>query len=100
MELVAVVKRDCETCKLVEPVLAQIRSHAPLALFSQDDPSFPESVGGAQDDTALARSWRLRIETVPTLIRFEGDKEVARIAGWARAEWERVAQQAKLGPGL
>jgi hypothetical protein len=100
MEFVAVVKRDCETCRLVEPVLAQIRKRAPLALYSQDDPAFPESLGGAQDDTALARSWRLRIETVPTLIRFEGDKEVARIAGWDRAEWERVAQQAKLGPGL
>ena len=100
MELIAVIKRDCETCRLVEPVLAQIRGRAPLALYSQDDPSFPESLGGAQDDTALARSWRLRIETVPTLIRFEGDKEVARIAGWDRAEWERVAQQAKLGPGL
>jgi hypothetical protein len=100
MELVAVVKRDCETCKLVEPVLAQIRSRAALALYSQDDPSFPESLGGAQDDTALERSWRLRIETVPTLIRFEGEKEVARIAGWDRAGWERVAQQAKLGPGL
>jgi len=100
MELVAVVKRDCETCRLVEPVLAQIRGRAPLALYSQDDPAFPESLGGSQDDTALERSWRLGIETVPTLIRFEGEKEVARIAGWDRAEWERVAQQAKLGPGL
>ncbi len=100
MELVAVVKRDCKTCRLVEPVLAQIRERAPLALYSQDDPSFPESLGGAQDDTALERSWRLRIEIVPTLIRFEGEKEVARIAGWDRAEWERVAQQSRLGPGL
>ena len=100
MELVAVVKRDCETCRLVEPVLAQIRERAPLALYSQDDPSFPETLGGAHDDTALARSWRLGIEIVPTLIRFEGEKEVARIAGWDRAAWERVAQQPKLGPGL
>ena len=100
MELIAVIKRDCETCRLVEPVLAQIRGRAPLALYSQDDPAFPESLGGSQDDTALERSWRLGIETVPTLIRFEGEKEVARIAGWDRAEWERVAQQAKLGPGL
>jgi hypothetical protein len=100
MEFVAVLKRDCETCRLVEPVLAQIRKHAPLALYSQDDPAFPETLGGSLDDTALARSWRLNIEIVPTLIRFEGDNEVARIAGWDRAEWERVAQQAKLGPGL
>ena len=60
MELVAVVKRDCETCRLVEPVLAQIRERAPLSLYSQDDPSFPEKLGGAVDDTALERSWRLR----------------------------------------
>jgi hypothetical protein len=67
MKLVAVVKRECETCKLVEPVLAQIRERASLSLYSQDDPSFPEKLGGAVDDTALERSWRLRIETVPTL---------------------------------
>jgi hypothetical protein len=100
MKLVAVVKRECETCKLVEPVLAQIRERAPLSLYSQDDPTFPEMLGGADDDTALERSWRLRIETVPTLIRFEGEKEIARIAGWDRAEWERVAQQRELGPEL
>ena len=100
MELVAVVKRECETCRLVEPVLAQIRERAPLELYSQDDPSFPEMLGGAADDTALERSWRLKIETVPTLIRFEEEREVARIVGWDRAEWERVAQQSALGPGL
>ena len=100
MELVAVVKRECETCRLVEPVLAQIRSRSPLALYSQDDPTFPEKLGGATDDTALERSWQLRIETVPTLIRFENEREVARIVGWDRQEWERVAQQAGLGPGL
>jgi thiol-disulfide isomerase/thioredoxin len=98
--LVAVVKRDCETCKLVEPVLAQIASRAPLSLYSQDDPTFPEALGGARDDTALERSWRLRIETVPTLIRFDGENEVARIAGWDRAEWDKVAQQTGLGAGL
>ena len=49
MEFVAVVKRECETCCLVEPVLAQIRERAPLKLFSQDDPAFPESLGGAAD---------------------------------------------------
>jgi hypothetical protein len=100
MRLVAVVKKECETCKLVEPVLAQIRARAPLSLYSQDDPSFPESLGGALDDTALDRSWKLRIETVPTLIRFDGDTEVERIVGWDRKAWERVAQQDGLGLGL
>ena len=100
MELVAVVKRECETCKLVEPVLAQIRARAPLALYSQDDPAFPESLGGATDDTALERSWQLKVETVPTLIRFEAGREISRVAGWDRAEWERVAQLPALGAGL
>src|SRR6187397_2257393 len=100
MELVAVVKRECETCKLVEPVLAQIRARAPLALYSQDDPAFPESLGGATDDTALERSWQLKVETVPTLIRFEAGREISRVAGWDRAEWQRVAQLPALGAGL
>jgi hypothetical protein len=100
MELVAVVKRECETCKLVTPVLAEIRQRAPLELFSQDDPAFPEALGGAKDDTALDRSWQLKIETVPTLIRFEAGREVSRIAGWDRAEWQRVTQLPSLGAGL
>jgi len=100
MTLVAVVKRDCETCRLVEPVLAQIRDRAGLTLYCQDDPAFPESLGGALDDTALERSWQLRIETVPTLIRFDDGREAERIAGWDRAEWESVARQSGLGPGL
>lgn len=100
MRLVAVVKRDCETCRLVEPVLEEIRNHIELTLYSQDDPSFPERLGGAEDDTALAHSWRYGIETVPTLICFDGDREVTRIAGWDRPEWGRVAQTTGLGKGL
>ena len=100
MELVAVVKRECETCKLVEPVLGQIRARAGLTLYCQDDPTFPETLGGAIDDTALERSWKLRIEIVPTLIRLDGDREIARAVGWDRSEWERVAGQSALGPGL
>jgi len=100
MPLVAVVKRDCETCCLVEPVLGQIRARQPLTLYSQDDPSFPESLGGANDDTALDASWKLGIDTVPTLIRFDGDREVARIVGWDRVEWEKVAQLQGLGADL
>lgn len=97
MHLIAVLKRECETCQRVVPVLAQIRERTPLELHCQDDPAFPEALGGSLDDTALDRSWQLRIETVPTLIRFEGGREVERIVGWDRTAWERVAQQAGLG---
>jgi hypothetical protein len=58
--LVAVVKRDCPTCVLVEPVLRQLGA----AVWSQDDPSWFDP-----DDTDLELSYRLGIETVPTLLR-------------------------------
>ncbi len=64
--LVAVVKRDCPTCVLVVPALMALRAAAPLTVYSQDDPAFPEALGGALDDTGLEQSWRLNVETVPT----------------------------------
>ena len=42
MEFLAIVKRDCETCKLVEPVLAELSDAHGITLYSQDDPSYPE----------------------------------------------------------
>ena len=39
--LVAIVKRDCPTCNLVAPVLAQLAAHdEKLTVVSQDDPRF------------------------------------------------------------
>ena len=98
--LVAVVKRDCPTCVLAVPVLGELAGRAGLAVYTQDDPSFPETVPGRIDDTALEISHRLRIEIVPTLIRFEAGREVDRTFGWDRGEWERVTGIAGLGPGL
>ena len=100
MEFLAVVKRDCETCKLVEPVLAELRDAHGLTLYSQDDPSFPELLGGAEDDRALEQSWRLRVETVPTLVRLEDGAEVSRTEGWDRTEWARVTGMSNIGVGL
>jgi nucleotide-binding universal stress UspA family protein len=100
MEFLAIVKRDCETCKLVEPVLAELRDAYGLTLYSQDDPTFPELLGGAEDDRSLEESWRLRIETVPTLIRLEDGAEAGRTEGWDRAEWARVAGIPNIGVGL
>jgi hypothetical protein len=98
--LVVVAKRDCPTCVLVEPVLAALATGAlPLTVYSQDDPRFPSGVPGVVDDRALERSFRLAIETVPTLIRVEGGREVARSIGWHREEWQKLTGQA-VGQGL
>lgn len=100
--LIAVVKRDCPTCTLVAPVLAQLAESTGtlLTVWSQDDPSFPEGVGPVVDDTSLERSWHLDIETVPTLIRVEDGVEVDRTVGWSRARWTAFTGVADLGPGL
>ena len=64
--LIAVVKRDCPTCLLVDPVLVEIqRAGKPLTVYVQDDPSFTQ-VAGSVDDRDLAQSFRLGIEIVPT----------------------------------
>ena len=98
--LVAVVKRDCPTCELIEPVLAQLAAAGALAVYTQDDPGFPASIAGRLDDTGLDVSHQLGIEIVPTLIRRSGGAETARTFGWDRAEWERVSGSAGLGAGL
>ena len=96
---VAVVKRDCPTCVLVEPVLRELAAAGPLTVLSQDDPSFPSGVA-VEDDRELEGSWRLGIETVPTLLRVQDGREVARAVGWLRPEWEALTGVAGLGAGL
>ncbi|HEY1797254.1 MAG TPA: thioredoxin family protein [Stellaceae bacterium] len=98
--LVAVVKRDCPTCELTAPVLAELAKRGKLTVFTQDDPTFPETIPDRVDDTRLDVSHSLRIEVVPTLIRRSGGAEADRTYGWDRAEWERVAGIAGLGAGL
>jgi hypothetical protein len=98
--LVAVVKRDCPTCTLIAPVLADLAGRADLTVVSQDDPGFPEGVDGVVDDRDLDTSYRLDIETVPTLLRVNGGSVVARTEGWLRSDWERVAGVAGLGAEL
>ena len=100
VRFVVVAKRDCPTCDLVQPVLHEIvASGAGLTVYTQDDPAFPAGLDPV-DDRSLEQSWRLRIETVPTLIRFEDDAEAERTAGWDRAEWSRVTGLGPLGAGL
>jgi len=97
--LVAVVKRDCQTCELTEPVLAALAESGSLTVYTQDDPAFPESVAHEYDAT-LDVSHRLKIEVVPTLLRRENGREVARTYGWNKAEWRDVSGLATLGEEL
>ena len=84
--LVIVAKRDCPTCVLVEPVMQSLDRAGPLTVFSQDDPTFPAGVRSVVYDDSLERSFHLKIEAVPTLIRFQAGREVARVVGWERAD--------------
>lgn len=97
--IVAFVKRDCPTCTLVAPVLQRLAKEAPLTVYTQDDPTFPEGLS-TEDDTELEASWRHGIEAVPTLLRVEGGEERARVLGWQRAEWEELTGVSGLGPEL
>jgi hypothetical protein len=82
--IVAVVKRDCPTCRLVAPVLEALAA----TVISEDD------------DTGLETSYRNGIITVPTLLRVEGGRETARIEGWSRPQWEAFTRVEGLGPDL
>lgn len=98
--LVAIVKRECPTCQLVVPVLAQLRAGGlPLTVYSQDDPGFPDGLL-VVDDTELDMSAALEVETVPTLLRITGGRVVDRTEGWARDRWEALTQFKGLGPEL
>lgn len=97
--LLIVCKRDCETCVMLQPVYEELKKgDLPLTVYSQDDPSFPSSE--AIFDGDLETSFRLDIEVVPTLIRFENGAEVARTFSWDRVEWEAVSNVSGLGEGL
>ncbi len=97
---VAVVKQDCETCRLIEPALLELFEERDLQVYSQDDPAFPPSIAAIIDDRELALSWQLDIEIVPTLIHFEAGLEQARLVGWQRADWRALSALPQLGAGL
>ena len=99
-DFIAVVKRDCPTCELVQPVLREIAAGgAALTVYTQDDPAFPGGLDPV-DDRSLEQSWRLDVETVPTLVRLEDGAETGRTAGWDRAEWIRLTGLGPLGADL
>jgi hypothetical protein len=99
--LVAVVKRECPTCQLVAPVLAELeRAGLPLTVYSQDDPSFPIGVRTVEDDSALGVSYGLDIQVVPTLMRVAGGVVKERTEGWERQTWRQLTGVADLGVEL
>jgi len=98
--LVIVVKRECETCRMVVPVIQElITGSLPVTVYVQDDPKFPESLAPIHD-ADLSVSWHHDIETVPTVLRIENGVEVARTVGWVRDEWLKITGLSSLGVEL
>ena len=101
-QFTVVIKKDCPTCEMIEPVLAELTATYPskVTIYVQDDPSFPESIENTIDDTSLEFSYRNNIEIVPTLICSSESKESARTYGWDKAEWRRLTNLSSLGESL
>jgi hypothetical protein len=97
--LVAFVKRECPTCALVAPVLAELAKSQDLTVYTQDDPGFPPGLDPV-DDRSLEMSWHHAIDSVPTLIRVRDGVESARVLGWHRGEWQALTGCEELGAGL
>ena len=97
--LVIIVKKECETCRMVVPAIEQLRAAGPVEVWVQDDPAFPAGLD-PRHDADLSVSWHNDIETVPTLMRVVNGEEVARTVGWVREEWERVSGSNALAPQL
>ena len=98
-----VVKKDCPTCALIEPVIKQLLDtfNNSLTIYVQDDLSFPESVANKIDDSSLEFSYKQKIEIVPTLIRSgDGLDEQARIFGWDKSQWQEFTGIENLGANL
>ena len=99
--LVVFAKRACETCVLIENEMRLVAGECrDFRIVSQDDPEFPAGVTGVIDDRELDWSWKNNIESMPTLIRYQGGREVERVVGWDRAGWQRLTGIAGLGAHL
>lgn len=97
---IVIVKRDCETCQLIAPVLQQLAAAGDCLIVSQDDPAFPPGIPSVRDDRELEASYRLDIEIVPTIIRAEAGVEIERLIGWKRDDWRALTNDPALGAGL
>ena len=98
-----VLKKACPTCVLIEPVVQELASSLGerLAIYVQDDPSFPTALDHVIDDTSLQFSFNNKIEIVPTLIRSNpGSEQSQRISGWDQKQWREFTKIADLGKDL
>ena len=99
--LVVFAKRACETCVLIENEMRRAaRERDDFRVVSQDDPQFPAGVANVVDDRELDWSWKNNIESMPTLIRYQGGREIERVVGWDRAGWQRLTGITDLGAHL
>lgn len=80
-------------------MLRELHDAGTLTVYTQDDPSFPDTPPALHDHD-LAVSWHHEIETVPTLLHVQGGVEVARTVGWLRTEWESITGLGGLGDDL
>ena len=101
-----VVKKDCPTCALIEPVIHSLANNETLSLkvYVQDDPSFPADIEDVIDDSSLEYSYQREIEVVPTLIRLsdgnDAQSEESRIYGWEKKQWQSFTGIEALGAEL
>ncbi len=52
-----VVKKDCPTCALIEPVARTLAEGDQIKIYVQDDPTFLGDLAGQSDDTSLEQSF-------------------------------------------
>jgi hypothetical protein len=95
------VSSDCETCREIQPALAQLLGEdLAITVVSQDDPGFPAGASGVVDDRELELSWRYQVEVTPTAVRVVDGEPGDRVVGWRRSEWEQFFGVSDLGPDL
>jgi len=97
---ILVCKEDCQTCTQIEPVFAELAAtDVPLAIYSQDNPAFP-NLPNVIHDATLEKSFRLDIEIVPTLIKMVNGREQSRIIGWNKSQWRTLTNMPQLGESM
>ena len=89
---------------MIEPVVRALAADDDIGrsikFFVQDDPDYLNDLSQIQVDNQLKWSFLLGIETVPTLISFQGGQESGRSVGWVRKEWRKLTGLNSLGESL